>query len=81
MGQFESAHTQFVTFTEKRRVTVNILIRLVIVGVLTWSIVAHASSTSAWGTAIYAVLDLFIFGLAVGLAVRFVMELRSGPAG
>jgi hypothetical protein len=69
------------TFTEKRRVMVNLLIRLALIGFLTWWIVDRAASSPAWGTAIYAFLDLLMLGLAVMLAVGFERELRSGPGG
>jgi apolipoprotein N-acyltransferase len=79
VAQFETAHTGWVTRTENRQVIVNLLIRFALVGFLTWWIAARAGSGPAWGTAIYAVVDLLMFGLAVLLLAGLVLEHRRRP--
>jgi len=67
------------TRTERRKLTVNLLIRVAVVGVLTWRIAVDAGHSSVWETAIYAVLDFLIFTWAVALFWAAVYGYRRTP--
>jgi hypothetical protein len=69
------------TGTEKRRISLNLLIRFGAVGFSTWWLLSHVARVPAWGWVLYAVADLGLLVGPIALFGAWLHERRAGPGG